>query len=120
MNPRGSIGQSVNAAVETPAGLARAMPPAPPGLLDASKGRRIDRCGAPFGLRSDQAHFFPFPGPFAFAGTAWRCADHCAIALGDDMFGSERRQHSKRLGILFFQLLLGPMRVSQSGPADRA
>lgn len=94
------------------------MAPAPSGFCDAAKGRSINRRAAVLSLRGDQPHFLPLPRPFICSGAGSDRADHGPIHLGNHMGWTFCWQHSKRFSVLFFELFLRSLGMSQSCLAD--
>jgi hypothetical protein len=96
------------------------MSPPAPSLFHTAKGGCIDGGDALLGLRGDQAHFFPFSGSFAFAGTGGHSADHRPITLRDHVIFPDGRQNAKWLSIFFLQPGLRSLGMTQRGLTHRA
>lgn len=94
------------------------MPPAPAGFFNAAEGRSVNGSAAVLSLRGEEPHFFPLPRPFIRSRAGSDRADHGSIHLGNHMGRTFCGQHSKRFCVLFFELFLRSLGMSQGRLAD--
>lgn len=77
-------------------------------------------CGlASLRLGRHQAHFFPFPGPLSFPGTAGYCANHGSITFGNHMLVAFCRKNAIAFLVFSFQSRLSSTRTLQRRGSNR-
>lgn len=102
-NPRGTVAQGVNLAVEGPAGRACRLRPAQAGVGHVVQGGAEVGGDRAVGLRGDQARFLiarlPMLAPVGARGCRARVDDghHRAVGFGHDLRGAVGRQGPHRL-----------------------
>ena len=108
-NPVGTVSHGVNVALQTPACLPGDVTPPSPRFGYAAEGRSVSRDCAALGLGCHQPHLFPTARTFARPRAGGHSANHSPVSLCYHMGLPHGGQHPKRLLVLRFQQLPGPL-----------